>query len=162
MGARETALNVLIACRKEGAWSNGVLKEYAVRDRLDRRESALATRLCYGVIQNRGKLDFYLKQLLTGKVKDLHPVIHDVLHLGLYQLYEMDKIPESAAVNESVTLAKKYCPKQRFAPGLVNAVLRNALRQKNELKQPTKLEDRYSHPKALIDLLKSYVGEEPT
>ena len=159
MGARETALNVLIACRKEGAWSNGVLKEYTVRDRLDRRESALAARLCYGVMQNRGKLDFYLKQLLTGKVKDLHPVIHDVLHLGLYQLYEMEKIPESAAVNESVTLVKKYCPKQRFAPGLVNAVLRNALRQKNDLKQPVALEDRYSHPKALIDLLRGYVGE---
>ena len=53
MAARETALNVLIACRKEGAWSNGVLKEYLTRDRLDRREAALATRLCYGVLQNR-------------------------------------------------------------------------------------------------------------
>ena len=69
MGARETALNVLIACRKNGAWSNGVLKEYLVRDHLDPRDSALATRLCYGVQQNRGKLDFYLQQLLTGKLK---------------------------------------------------------------------------------------------
>ena len=129
MGARETALNVLIACRKEGAWSNSVLKTYTLRDGLDRREAALASRLCYGVLQNRSKLDFYLKQLLTGKIKDLHPVIHDILHLGLYQLFEMDKIPESAAVNESVTLAKKYCRKQRFAPGLVNAVLRGAIRQ---------------------------------
>ena len=160
MGARETALNALIACRKQGAWSNGVLKEYIVRDRLDSRESALAARLCYGVMQNRGKLDFYLKQLLTGKLKDLHPVVHDVLHLGLYQLYEMDKIPESAAVNESVSLVKKYCPKQRFAPGLVNAVLRNAVRQQETLEQPATLEDKYSHPKALIDLLRAYVGEQ--
>ena len=68
MGARETALNALIACRKSGAWSNGVLKEYIVRDRLDKRDAALASRLCYGVLQNRGKLDFYLKQLLTGKI----------------------------------------------------------------------------------------------
>ena len=66
MGARETALNALIACRKEGAWSNGVLKEYIQRDRLDPRDAGLATRLCYGVTQNRGKLDFYLRQLLTG------------------------------------------------------------------------------------------------
>ena len=109
MGAREPALNVLIACRKDGAWSNSVLKTYTIRDGLDRREAALASRLCYGVLQNRGKLDFYLKQLLTGKLKDLHPVVHDILHMGLYQLFEMDKIPESAAVNESVTLAKKYC-----------------------------------------------------
>ena len=47
MGARETALNALIACRKEGAWSNGVLKEYILRDRLDSRDAGLAARVCY-------------------------------------------------------------------------------------------------------------------
>ena len=160
MGARETALNVLIACRKDGGWSNGALKEYAARDRLDSRDSALAARLCYGVLQNRNLLDFYLQQLLTGKLKDLHPVVHDILHLGLYQLYLMDKIPESAAVNESVELAKKYCRKQQNAPGLVNAVLRNAVRNQDSLKQPVSWEDKYSHPGELINLLKSYVGKE--
>jgi len=160
MGARETALNALIACRKDGAWSNGVLKEYIVRDRLDSRDAALATRLCYGVIQNRLKLDFYLSQLLTGKAGKLHPAVRDILHLGIYQLYEMDKIPESAAVNESVTLAKKYCKKQQSAPGLVNAVLRNAVRSKDTIHQPTGWQEKYSHPQALIDLLKPYVGKE--
>ena len=160
MGARETALNALIACRKDGAWSNGILKEYILRDHLDSRDAALASRLCYGVLQNRLKLDFYLQQLLTGKVKDLHPAVRDILHLGLYQLYEMDKIPESAAVNESVSLTKKYCKKQRSAPGLVNAVLRNAARSKENLKQPAGWQEKYSHPQALIDLLKPYVGKE--
>lgn len=160
MGARETALNVLIACRKEAAWSNGVLKEYIRRDGLDRREAALATRLCYGVFQNRERLDFYLKQLLTGKLKDLHPVIHDILHLGLYQLYDMDKIPESAAVNSAVAMAKTYCAKQKNAPGLVNAVLRSAVRTKGTLREPETLNERYSHPQKLLDLLKAYVGEE--
>ena len=160
MGARETALNALIACRKSGAWSNGVLKDYIVRDRLDSRDAGLAARLCYGVLQNRMKLDFWLKQLLTGKLRDLHPVIHDILHLGLYQLYELDKIPDSAAVNESVELAKKYCKKQRFAPGLVNAVLRNAIRSAGTLKQPKTLEDRYSHPGELIRVLREYVGKD--
>ena len=158
MGARETALNALIACRKNGAWSNGVLKEYCTRDRLDARDAALASRLCYGVLQNRSKLDFYLKQLLTGRIKDLHPAVHDILHLGLYQIYEMDKIPASAAVNESVALAKKYCRKLRNASGLVNAVLRNAVRTKGTLKEPASYTDKYSHPQKLIDLLKSYVG----
>ena len=160
MGARETALNVLMACRKDGGWSNGVLKEYTRRDRLDGRDSALAARLCYGVLQNRGLLDFYLRQLLTGKVKDLHPVLHDILHLGLYQLYLMDKIPESAAVNESVELAKKYCRKQKNAAGLANAVLRNAVRSKDSLTEPVSWEDKYSHPGELINLLKAYVGKE--
>ena len=160
MGARETALNALIACRKEAAWSNGVLKEYILRDRLDRRDAALAAKLCYGVLQNRNKLDFYLKQLLTGKLKDLHPVVHDILHLGLYQIYELDKVPDNAAVNESVDLAKKYCKKQRFAPGLVNGVLRNAVKTKGTLKEPASLEDQYSHPWELIKLLREYVGKD--
>ncbi len=154
MGARETALNALIVCRKEGAWSNGALKQRIARDRLDSRDAALATRLCYGVVQNRGKLDFYLRQLLTGKLSGLHPVVRDILHLGLYQLRDMDKIPESAAVNESVELAKKYCPGQKNAPALVNAVLRNAVRTLGTWQEPTSYEDRYSHPEALIALLK--------
>ncbi len=159
MGARETALNALIACRKNGAWSNGVLKEYTQRDRLDSRDAALASRLCYGVLQNRQRLDFYLKQLLTGKLSSVHPVVRDILHLGLYQIYDMTKIPESAAVNEAVELTRKYCPRQPGAPRLVNAVLRNAVRTRDTRKEPETLEDRYSHPAGLIALLRSYVGE---
>jgi len=154
MGARETALNALMACRKSGAWSNGVPKEYIQRDRLDSRDAALATRLCYGVLQNRQKLDFYLQQLLTGKLKDLHPVVRDILHLGLYQIYELDKIPDSAAVNESVTLAKKYS-KNPKAASLVNGVLRNAVRSQGKLKEPQSYADKYSHPDPLIALLKA-------
>ena len=154
MGARETALSALIACRKDGAWANSVLKEYILRDRLDSRDSALATRLVYGVIQNRGLLDFYLRQLLTGKLRDLQPVVRDILHMGLYQLYQMDKIPESAAVNESVQLAKKYS-KNPKVPALVNGILRNAQRSRAELKQPVSYADRYSHPEELISLLKA-------
>ena len=156
MGARETALCALIACRKGGAWSNAVLKEYIARDRLDPRDAGLATRLCYGVLQNRNRLDFYLGQLLTGRLKDLHPAVRDVLHLGLYQIYELDKIPDSAAVNESVTLAKKYCKNPR-ASALVNGVLRNAVRTKGTLKEPVSYADRYSHPEELISLLKANV-----
>ena len=159
MGARETALNVLLTCRKEGGWSNSVLKKYAAQDRLDSRDSALAARLCYGVLQNRSCLDFYLRQLLTGKVKSLHPIVRDILHMGLYQLYFMDKIPESAAVNESVNLAKAYCRKQQNAAGLVNGVLRSAIRTKGQLQEPISWEDKYSHPAELINLLKSYVGK---
>ena len=154
MGARETALNVLIACRKEEGWSNGVLKEYLLRDKLDRRDAALAARLCYGVVQNRNLLDFYLQQLLTGKLKDLHPVVRDILHLGLYQIYELDKIPDSAAVNESVTLAKKY-NKNPKAASLVNGVLRNAVRSQGSLKEPQSYADKYSHPDPLNSLLKA-------
>lgn len=158
MAARETTLNVLIACRKEAGWSNALLKRHLASDGLDRREAALATRLCYGVVQNRGKLDFYLAQLLTGKPGRLHPVLRDILHLGLYQILETDKIPASAAVNESVALAKKYCKTQKNAPALVNAVLRRAAGEKDTLQPPKGYAELYSHPQPLVDKLKSYVG----
>ncbi len=154
MGARETALKALMACRRSGAWSNAALKEAVRRDRLDSRDAALAARLCYGVAQNRERLDFYLDQLLTGKRRDLHPVVRDILHLGLYQIYELDRIPDSAAVNESVTLAKKYCNNPK-APALVNGVLRSAVRTRGQLKEPISYECRYSHPEELIRLLKA-------
>ena len=160
MTARETALCALIACRKDGAWSNAALKADIARARLDRRDAALATRLCYGVVQNRNALDFYLKQLLTGKLRDLHPAVRDILHLGLYQLLYLDKIPDAAAVNESVALAKQYCKHIPTAPALVNAVLRNGARQLDKLEQPKTLSDRYSHPEGLIQLFKGYLGEE--
>ena len=152
MDARETALRALITCRRQSGWSNAVLKQTIAQDRLDSRDAALATRLCYGVVQNRGRLDFYLAQLLKGSVKKLHPAVRDILHLGLYQIYDLDKIPDSAAVNESVRLARKY-----GAPGsdrLVNGVLRNAVRTKGCLQEPVSYADKYSHPEELITLLK--------
>ena len=151
-GARETALQALMACRKEGAWANAVLKEYIGRNRLDARDAALATRLCYGVMQNRLRLDFFLEGLLSRPLSQLHPVVRDVLHLGLYQLYDLDKIPASAAVNESVALAKKYA-KNPQASALVNAVLRSAQRC-GKPEEPTSYALRYSHPEELIALLK--------
>ena len=151
-GARETALQALMACRKEGAWANAVLKEYIGRNRLDARDAALATRLCYGVLQNRLRLDFFLEGLLSRPLSQLHPVVRDVLHLGLYQLYDLDKIPASAAVNESVALAKKYA-KNPQASALVNAVLRSAQRC-GKPEEPTSYALRYSHPEELIALLK--------
>lgn len=155
MGARETAFGTLAACRRQGGWSNAVLKESIRKDKLDGREAALATRLVYGVVQNRGRLDFYLKQLLKGKLRDLHPATRDILHLGLYQIYDLDRIPDSAAVNEAVALAKKYVPQSQV--GLVNGVLRSAVRTKGSLREPTSFEDKYSHPEALVSLLKANV-----
>ncbi len=159
MSARESALNVLKSCRTEDNWVNSALKEQLAHDRLDRRDAALATRLAYGVLQNRALLDHYLQQLLTGRLKDLRPVLRDILHLGLYQILFLDKIPDSAAVNESVDLAKRYCKKQKNAAPLVNGVLRNAVRSRDTLAAPSDLATKYSHPTGLVALLKSYVGE---
>ena len=156
MNARTTALTALIACRRQGAWADGALKEYIARDRLDRRDAALATRLVYGVVQNRLLLDFWLERLVKGGTVRLQPVVLDILRLGLYQITQMDKIPPSAAVNEAVEQGKKYASRQ--AAGLINGVLRSALRQRDTLTPPEDLSIRYSHPRPLVELLEAQVG----
>lgn len=157
MDARTTALATLIACRKQGAWADGALKEQLFRARLSRRDAALATRLLYGVIQNKMRLDFQLQSLVKSDLKKLQPVVLDILRLGLYQITDMDKIPASAAVNEAVEQGKKYA--SRAAAGLINGVLRNAARQREKLPQPASLAMRYSHPEPLVALLREAVGE---
>lgn len=158
MDARRTALSALIACRKQGAWADGILKEYIARDKLDKRDAALASRLCYGVLQNRMLLDHYIGLCLTGSLKKLQPIVLDILRLGMYQLLLMDKIPVSAAVNEAVEQTKKYA--NRAASGLVNGVLRRAARERGQLPAPESLAVRYSHPEDLVALLRDSVGED--
>ena len=123
---REAALEALTACRRLDAWSDGSLKA-ACRD-LDRREAALAARLTYGVLQNRALLDFYLGAFCTQGFDKLEPFIRDVLRLGGYQILFMDRVPDRAAVDESVELVKRK--KRQRAAGMVNAVLRRLSREK--------------------------------
>ncbi len=155
MGARDTALSVLIACRRKQAWSDGALKEYIARDGLDRRDAALATRLCFGVLQNRLLLDAWLARFVRGKCQ---PVVTDILRLAVYQIRLMDKVPPSAAVNEAVNQAKRLANPQ--AARLVNGVLRNMLRRPEKLTLPEELSLRYSHPPALVELLADSVGQD--
>lgn len=134
MNARTTALSALIAMRRQNAWADGALKDYTARDRLDRRDAALAARLLYGVVQNRMLLDFYLAQAVAAPLTKLQPVVLDILRLGAYQILFLDKIPVSAAVNEAVEQTKTYANKR--AAGLVNGSLRTLARRKDELEKP--------------------------
>ena len=144
---REAALETLTACRRLDAWSDNNLKT-ACRS-LDRREAALASRLTYGVLQNRALLDFYLDAFCSQKFDSLEPFIRDVLRLGAYQILYMDRVPDSAAVDESVELVKRK--KRQRAAGMVNAVLRRLSREKAHLPEiPAEdraeyLSLRYSH-----------------
>lgn len=156
MPARTTALRALIACRTANAWSDAVLRDYMAQAKLDRKDAALCTVLCYGVLQNRALLDYYIDQFLTGR-KRLPPALRDILRIAVYQIIFLDRVPASAAVNEAVKQAKG-----RFGPreaNLTNAVLRNLLRQKETLEPPRDYAIRYSHPPALVDLMKQSVGK---
>ncbi len=122
-GARNTALKILQSYRRSGFWQDEQLyKEIAV-NRLSAPDAALAVRLCIGVIQNQYLLDYYISELSSVAGSKIEPLVRDILRLGLYQLAFLDRIPASAAVNESVAIAKRKTPR---AAGFVNALLRKA------------------------------------
>ena len=120
MNAREAAMAALEKCRRDGAWSGAAIDSIIKKASLDRREAALASRLCLGVLQNSSLCDFYIDCYYSGK--KLEPKLRDILRLGVYQLVFLDKIPARAAVNESVALCRSSGLDR--AAGLVNAVLR--------------------------------------
>lgn len=164
--ARDTALEVLMQVSRANAWSDGSLKRTIAKNGLDSREAALCTRLAYGVIQNRGLLDYYIGCWCSQKPHRLEPVILNILRIGGYQILFMDKIPHRAAVNEAVEMTKRWGrPK---AAGMVNAVLRKFVANWMDmpaLPQGTTadyLSVRYSHPKWLVRRIIDVVGAEET
>ena len=158
MTAREAALRTLVACEKQDAWADSFLKKTLKEGKLDGRDAALATRLTFGVTQNRMLLDWYVDRFAKGKL-DL--TVRSALRLGAYQLLFLTRVPARAAVDESVKLTRKFC-KNPGAVGLVNAVLRNIERSKGELNPPDDLSVRYSHPQWLVDLFMERLGPEST
>ena len=157
--ARNVALDALVACEKQGAWSDGYLKKAIKAAELDGRDAALATRLCFGVLQNRMLLDFYLSQLCTTRLEKLEAPIRNLLRLGAYQILYLDRVPDHAAVSETVSLARKKVKNPRAA-GLVNGVLRSLVRQKDSLPEPPDPATRYSHPQWLADEFTRRLGGE--
>lgn len=158
MTAREAALRTLVACEKQDAWADSFLKKTLKEGGLDGRDAALATRLTFGVTQNRMLLDWYVDYFAKGKL-DL--TVRSVLRLGAYQLLFLTRVPARAAVDESVKLTRKFC-KNPGATGLVNAVLRNIERNKSDLTLPDDLSVRYSHPQWLVELFQERLGQEGT
>ena len=132
MDAREVALLSLNACERQGGWSDGVLKKQIAGAGLDSRDAGLATQLCFGVLQNRMLLDFYLSKFSNIPLKRLEGKVLQALRLGLYQMLFLTRIPHSAAVNSAVALTKAHCRNPRAA-GMVNGILRSLERSLDHL-----------------------------
>lgn len=164
--ARETALRVLISCRTNGAWADAALQAQMRRDGVSGADAALCSRLVYGVLQNQLLLDHYIGAFCSQRPDHLQPPLLDILRLGAYQILYLDKVPDRAAVNESVELAKRF--KRGQAAGLVNAVLRKLSQNKDNLPAiPDRdeiryLSIRYSHPRWLVKRLLMLLGREET
>ena len=123
---REVALKVLYKIDKEQAYSNIELNEQIRQNRknLDEKDIGLISELVYGVTTWRLTLDEIIKKYSNIKLKKISPWIINILRMGIYQIIFLDKIPKSAAVNESVNLAKRYG--HSSSSNFVNAILRKA------------------------------------
>ena len=118
--ARKTAFETLLQIQKNSAYSNLALKDGL--DGLKTADRALATRIVYGCVSMKITLDYIISIYSKTKIQKLSKSVLELLRIGIYQIMFMDRIPDSAAVNESVKLTKTN--KCEYAAGLVNAVLR--------------------------------------
>ena len=164
MTARAAALQALERCRRGGAWSDAVLAGVVRAAGLDRRDAALCQRLCYGVQQNAALCDFYIDAYASMPSRRMEPKLLDILRLSVYSMLFLDRIPDRAAVNEGVELAKSAGLGR--AAGLVNAVLRRISENRDRLPEipgegtAAYLSVRYSHPLWLAEEYVSQLGYE--
>ena len=122
--ARETALKILYKIEKEGAYSNIALDEEIRNNRkkLSEKDIGLISEIVYGTITWKLTLDEIIKKYSKIRLKKISLWILNILRIGIYQIIFLDKIPKSAAVNESVNLAKRYG--HNASSNFVNAILR--------------------------------------
>ena len=128
---RNIALEVLSKQEKSHKTLDHVFKEVADPGDLSGRDRALLNALVYGVLRWRGRLDFLISHFSDKKISKIDPTILNILRLGLFQIVYMSRIPNSAAVNTSVQLAKSKAP--RWVAGFVNGILRHAVRKSDRL-----------------------------
>lgn len=154
--ARQTAFEILNRIQKDNSYSNLVLDSFLDKSELPQIEKSFASALVYGVIERLITLDYELSRYLKQPLKKLKPQVLTILRMGAYQILFMDKVPASAAINESVKLTKNNGAS--FASGLVNAVLRKI--SSNGITETDDISVKYSAPKWLCDLwIKDYGAE---
>lgn len=163
--SRELALKILYQVQEEGAYANLALDKALFSCHwLDTRDRGLITEIVYGSVKYVGKLDYILNQFASTKVHKMDAWTRNILRMALYQILFLDKVPNSAAVNEAVKLAKRYGHVDKF----VNAVLRNLLRGLDKIVWPEKETDpvqylmvQYSFPQWMVErFLKQYGLEQ--
>lgn len=157
---RELVLQLLLEEEKSTVPFSDLLKELLQKyDFLRSEQKAFIKRVAVGCIDRRITLDFVLDSYASRKVSKMKPLIRELLRMGAYQLLFMDRVPDSAAVNETVKLAAQH----GFSSlrGFVNGVLRTIARQKEVLSFPNP-SIRYSMPGWIVDLWEEEYGQART
>ena len=164
---REIVLDMFLSL-KDGRSSHIVLKDtldnYIY---LDKASRAFITRIFEGTIEKRIYLEYVINSFSKTPAKKMKPIIRILMETAVYQLLFMDRVPDSAAINEAVKLAKKRG--LTGLSGFVNGVLRNIARNKTKTELPDKnteyikyLEVKYSTPKEIVEHFITEYGEKKT
>lgn len=161
--SRNIALNVLMKIEQDKAYSNLALNNAIRENKLNSLDSSFVSALVYGVLERKLTLDYIIKQYSKIPLRKIELKTKMILRLGVLQLVFMDKIPESAAVNESVNLAKKH--KLQKSSGFINGILRSITRAEVKYTLPDKADKlyfysiKYSVPQELVKLWINSYGE---
>lgn len=160
--ARTAALQALLQVEESEGYSNIVIDKTIRQMALPPREAALASALFYGVLEKRIAIDWALNRFCKKPVEKLDAPVREALRLAVYQILYMDKIPDSAAVNEAVKACRQTG--KSSAAGFVNGVLRNLLRHRESLPWPETgdeaLSIRHGCPVHWIAFWRDAYGEE--
>lgn len=163
MKIREAALSLLNEWEAEGKYINLALSSH-ILDSFKREDKAALTALLYTTVENKIKYDYYIGALAKRSTEKLSKKVLNILRLGLCQIDDMDKIPDFAAVNESVSLGSN-----KGERAIINAVLRAAVRAKAEgglplppyEKNPARYYSvKYSFPLWIVKKLIAQFGED--
>jgi len=161
------AVEILDRVEEEGAYAEPLLDaSLSGHPQTKLEDRRLITEIVYGTLRMRGQLDWVIECLYRGKFNAMDVSISNILRTGLYQLLFTERIPDFAIVDEAVEITKKI---HRRGSGLVNAILRNFIRKKDQIQYPEIEKDPahhisivHSHPLWMVKKLIEMFGVEET
>ena len=159
MNSREVALNIINRVLIEGAYSNLVLSNELNESDLNEKDRALVTELVYGTIRRKKTLDM----IISNYIKDISLMdekVLNILRMAIYQMHFLDKVPEFAACNEAVELAKQISVQDSK---LVNGILRSYTKNPDDMDIKDKIDRlvyQYSYEPWFIRMIYKQYGEE--
>jgi 16S rRNA (cytosine967-C5)-methyltransferase len=160
---RKQAVDILVRVELDKAYADILLDQVLGRGIISDKDRSLLTEIVYGTLRWRGRIDFHLQQLTRRSFEETDPFIKNLLRITLYQISFLDRVPEYAALNEAVNLAKMHAGSR--VSGFVNGILRNFIRRNRSETLPdpdscgvAALADYWSHPQWLINEWIEYLG----
>ncbi|MBW2649273.1 MAG: 16S rRNA (cytosine(967)-C(5))-methyltransferase RsmB, partial [Deltaproteobacteria bacterium] len=164
---RNLSVQILNRIEEGQAFAQPLLDAYLSRNILaNTQDRGLLTRLVYGALRLRNRLDWVIRAVYSGNFESMEPGIRNILRVALYQVMFADRVPAYAATDEAVKITKKMYPGRS---NLVNAILRNAARKMDTIQYPSFDEDPllhisvlHSHPLWIVKMWAEEFGIEDT